>query len=154
MSREIKIRIRSKATGKLVCCYQQGIRMTPDTGQLYVGDLNVTHKYWKEEYTGRKDSKGVEIYEGDAEVKSEPIDNVYGESAGWLEFRRVVAWSDNDACFVVHESSEDKNMEREIYPISEFVNDDGKITGFLVTHNIHENPELTKDDGGEVYETK
>ena len=95
--------------------------------------------------TGLRDKNGTLIFEGDVWVTREPIDDIYGESAGWLEFRRVVVWS--EGCFVIHEISEDKNMETEIYHLSEFINENGVIEDFLVTHNIHECPELLEPVG-------
>jgi len=65
VSSNIKFRVRSKETGKLVCCYQAGIYMTPDTGQLYQGNLNVTDHYDIEQHVFMKDINGTELYVGD-----------------------------------------------------------------------------------------
>lgn len=116
------------------------------TGKLIVDTpalTDVTEDSPVMQCTGLRDKNGVLIYEGDAWVTSEPIDNAFGESAGWLKFYRVVAWYEGGFC--IRESSEDKNMDVDIYPLNEFWSEGNDRLDFLVTHNIYENPELVGD---------
>lgn len=61
----MKFRIRSKSTSNLLCCYEHGILMVPDTGQLYQGSMNVTDRFNLERFSGKEDRSGIDIYEND-----------------------------------------------------------------------------------------
>ena len=65
MSREIKFQLVRVADNKTVCAYQEGVMMRPDIGELYQGNMNVTDRYIRRQFTGLKDKNGIEIYEGD-----------------------------------------------------------------------------------------
>lgn len=52
MHREIKFKVIRKSDNKEVCCYQEGLTMVPDTGQLYQGGMNVTDRYLLKQIAG------------------------------------------------------------------------------------------------------
>jgi uncharacterized phage protein (TIGR01671 family) len=97
---------------------------------LMIAEFSDTYylEHWSE-WTGLKDSKGVEIYEGDIVVAQDMVqrgDGSYDPAIGPVE------WSDESACFMMD------------FPCAQ-------TEGFYadleieVIGNIHENPELLNE---------
>ena len=78
------------------------------------------------QYTGLKDRRGREIYEGDI-LSWKSASKLY-PSSDFIEERGEVKWDNKNACFSVGKSNFDFIV-------------DSKIIG-----NIHDNPELLKKD--------
>ena len=128
MTRELKFRVRCKKTNQLVCCYSEGLRFTLDTGQLY-GDcgLNVTDYYNIEQYTGRKDEDGIEIYEDDICKLRDPRTGEWSDQGAPVFFNQgyVGGWVIGNSCDYVS--------------LGQRHSEEVKLIG-----NIHQNPELLK----------
>jgi uncharacterized phage protein (TIGR01671 family) len=80
-----------------------------------------------EDYTGRKDKNGKEIYEGD----------VVSYKAGSLNIKALVGWCDFNLCFALNPDAEDKGIPEQYHTMHPPFTNCYEIIG-----NIYENPEL------------
>ena len=137
-TRTIKFRAWDSADKMMYCNIHDGIRF--DDGSCYsfdkflrnsVGDPDMDdyHKWSVMQYTGLKDSRGVEIYEGDfvSHWHEEMFfqDNVVG----------LVVWQPDEACFEFEYSSTSQP----------FSNVDFNYIEPQIIGNIYENPELVDE---------
>ncbi len=131
--REIKFRVWYKAESRYLS--------TPDglffeypssTGSgEYIGDfIKDTEVYETDQYTGLKDSAGREIYEGDiVEFFSHRAD----ASGDELPMRGVVAYDDQEACFMLY-TTRGRGCSEVFY----------LTYGETVLGNVHQHPELKR----------
>lgn len=128
MSREIKFRAWNRNTNKMVDCYAT-TRLALDPSLQQDGlFLPFSDKFILEQYTGLKDSKGVEIYEGDILSGYQPI---WGGRALPVEWNKNGWWLNDNRKMVG------------VYAV-----DTALSLGWKVIGNIHENPELLKSTEG------
>jgi uncharacterized phage protein (TIGR01671 family) len=144
--REIKFRVWSKLSNKI---YYQ-LSESPCFG-LFEGDRAVSIEdvffYEKQDfevmqYTGLKDKKGKEIYEGDI-VKS-----LMQESRGeWNDFERtgVVTYFENYAQFLI--KTDDNSLGCDLFQFDD--TDFYEVLELEVIGNIYENPELLEGANNE-----
>lgn len=107
-----------------------------EDGVFYTDTTNATNNVVVEQYTGLKDKNGKEIYEGDVvEQFVCGVKNFKGKKCG----RRTVwqvRWNEEECCFELH------------YLSGSLFGDSMMALGeeYEVIGNIHENPELLKEE--------
>lgn len=128
MSREIKFRMVTQTTGKVlgyVDIYdllRNGSDVLPDFEEAILEGVKF------EQYTGLKDKNGKEIYEGD-------ILRLTREVARDKSTLYQVVWDERTAEF------DTKNLDETGWDIG-YLNETATKEDYMVIGNIHENPEL------------
>ncbi len=151
MSREIKFRIWDKRQNKYIfereaCSNRLAVSLH---GKVYSGKFdNVLsdNDYVIQQYTGLKDSKGKEIYEGDIMAsRGNYITEELDENGKYLDLINVVVWNVKSSRFALKPITEYvKELKHPIpheldYPWTCYLTTFKEVIG-----NIFENPELLK----------
>lgn len=114
-----------------------------EDGVFHRDTTNATDNVIIEQYTGRKDKNGKEIYEGD--IVEAPIygvwttgnsDAIFGDKI----WKLLVIWSDAD-CGFLFKVIGSKNQPNRVCDIL-----DQHLGAFEAIGNIHENPELLEEE--------
>lgn len=142
--RKIKFRAWDKASEELVEIktlnfeYQKGAVCAVDYSDIN-GDLE---DEWKlEQYTGLKDKNGTEIFEGDI-IKIPTHYIIYGTDIdSWEDDYALVEWSEEYGGFFIYGETSLWEVLFEGCPKNGFHHEFPEVVG-----NIHENPELLKEN--------
>lgn len=122
--REIKFRAWKKYTQKYLKADDLLINLSNSSLQNLIGGTFRSTDVVLEQFTGLKDKKGVEIYEGD----------IICQQMRFVETNGVIFWQEDKARFAV-------NLDGFITTITKPQEHSYEVIG-----NIHENPELLEDD--------
>ncbi len=123
-----KYRTRCQHLADMTIDIETGLLLYGEGMEIY-GDESMS--YILEQCTGLKDKNGKLVFEGDILlIKSEVYEHYYSEPVE-KEYRHLVRWRENQTGY---------------YPFCYGLHQEYESTTFEVIGNVHENPELLKNE--------
>lgn len=148
--RDLKFRLWSKRTNRYITtCIVDGVEYNEISAFDLFGlrsDAQFQSDVIIEQYTGLKDKNGKEIYEGDIVASiTKSIEGVKPSFCSYL--KGVVKYCEEDTRYYIDGSCE--RSDREILEKVDLTDVDNFVGNYYeleVIGNIHENPELVRDE--------
>jgi hypothetical protein len=104
----------------------------------FISDAPLLKKYvlkTRDQFIGRNDENGVDIYVGDIILTQAYTDKPYAKKVKSKRFKAVVYWDDKNARYDI------KSKDRGIYRYGQY----GSFFDIEKISTVHENPELLED---------